>query len=126
MNKELKNHLDSLEKNINTHIDKVGRTILEKIPSTQTNSPLLINDTYPGLEGAVEAELRFTGEDNVQLEYEIQEFDSNTRLLIAWFKMPIISDGDIINIYFDNISATDKQNASTIFVDTDYIHNHLR
>jgi len=76
-----------------------------QVPSTQTNFPLLINDTYPDLIGQVEAELRFAGIDEIQLEYEIEEFDNLTGKLIAWVKKPTVSDGDFVAIYFDNRSS---------------------
>lgn len=86
-----------------------------QVPSTQTDFPLLINDVYSDLVGAEEKELRFIEADNVQLEYEIQEFDDSTGLLIAWFKKPLVNSGDIINIYFDNSIATDEQNAPAVW-----------
>jgi len=72
---------------------------------------------YTDLIGAEEAELRFTGIDNVQLDYEIQEFSGVTGKLIAWFKKPSVSDGDIINIYFDNPAATDEQDSAAVWSD---------
>jgi len=88
---------------------------VSQVPSTQTNFPLLINGTFSDLIGFTLAELRFAGIDNVQLEYEIQKFDSITGELIAWVKMPTISDGDIVNIYYDNPSAIDEQNSSAVW-----------
>jgi len=90
-----------------------------QVPSIQANFPLLINDTYTELIGEVEAELRFTGEDQVQLEYEIQEFDSLTGLLTAWVKKPFVEDDDIIYIYFDNSDAVDEQNPPGVW-DSNY------
>jgi len=86
-----------------------------QIPTTQTNFPLLINSIFTDLIGETEAELRFTGINNVQLKYEIQKFDSITGELIAWVKMPTISDGDIIHIYYDNPAAIDEQNPAAVW-----------
>jgi len=88
-----------------------------KVPSTQTNFPLLINDTYADLEGESIDELRFTGVDNVQLDYEIVEFNDVNGRLIAWFKKPSVSNGDIINIYFDNSSASNEQDSAAVWSD---------
>jgi len=90
-----------------------------QVPSTQLDFPLLINDTYPDLigEGEGEEEFRFTGIDNVQLDYEIQEFNDITGKLIAWVKKPTVSDGDVINIYFDNSAASNEQNAAAVWSD---------
>jgi len=86
-----------------------------QVPSTQTDFPLLINDTYPDLAGKEEAELRFTGADNVQLDYEIQFFDNSDGKLIAWVKKPTVDNGDVINIYFDNPAAVDEQNSGAVW-----------
>jgi len=86
-----------------------------QVPSTQTDFPLLINDTYPDMIGEVEAEIRFAGTDLVQLEYEIAKFDNSTGELIAWTKKPTVSNGDIVNIYFDNPGATDEQNSPGVY-----------
>ena len=86
-----------------------------QVPSTQNNFPLVINDTYPDLIGEVEAELRFTGADNIQLEYEIVEFDNSTGKLIAWAIKPTVSDGDPVRIYFDNPAAIDEQNSFVVW-----------
>jgi len=94
-----------------------------KVPSPQTNFPLLINGTFSDLVGAVEAELRFAGVDNVQLDYEIQEFDSGTGLLIAWIKKPLVSDGDEIRIYFDNPLAIDEQNPFDLWSDYNAVYH---
>lgn len=90
-----------------------------QVPSTQTDFQLLINDTYPDLIGEVEAELRFAGSDNIQLDYEIQKFDSGTGELIAWTKKPSVSDSDIVNIYFDNPGAIDEQDSGEVW-DSNY------
>jgi len=90
-----------------------------QVPTTQSNFPLSINDTYPDLIGAAEAQLRFAGSDDIQLEYEIERFNNSTGELIAWVKKPTVSDGDIINIYFDNLGAVDEQNPAAVW-DDDY------
>lgn len=87
-----------------------------QVPSTQTNVPLVINDTYTGLVGAVEAELRFGDENNVLFDdYDIIEFNDVTGKLIAWYRKPSVSDGDIVNIFFDNPGEFDKQNPPGVY-----------
>jgi len=88
-----------------------------QVPSTQNDFPLLFNDTYSDLIGEVEGELRFAGNDAVELPYEIQKFDSITGKLIAWAKKPKVSDGDFIGIYFDNPAASDAQNPAAVWSD---------
>jgi len=91
-----------------------------QVPSTQSDFPLLINSIFTDLIGAVEAELRFAGEDNIQLEYEIQFFDDSTGELIAWIKKPTIDDDDITFVYFDNPGASDEQNPGAVW-DSNYV-----
>jgi len=86
-----------------------------QVPSTQTNFPLLINDTFSDLIGFTVSELRFAGVENIQLDYEIQKFDGITGELIAWVKKPTVSNGDIIFIYYDNGTATDEQNPAAVW-----------
>lgn len=96
-----------------------------QVPSPQTDFPLLINDTYTNLIGAVEAELRFTGADHVQLKYEIQKFDNGTGELIAWMKKPTVDDNDIIYIYFDSSGALDEQDKNAVWNANYTSVNHL-
>jgi len=91
------------------------------VPSTQTDYSLLINRTISDLIGETEAELRFTNVNNIQLDYEIQEFDNSTGKLIAWIKKPSVSDGDVINIYYDNPTAIDEQNPQAVWSDYQYV-----
>lgn len=86
-----------------------------QVPSTQSNFPLLINDTFSDLIGFTVSELRFAGVENIQLEYEIQKFDGITGELIAWVKKPTVSNGDIIHIYYDNPAAVDEQNPAAVW-----------
>jgi len=88
-----------------------------QVPSTQTDFPVLVNSIFPSLIGIALDELRFTKSDNLQLEYEIQKFDTLTGELIAWIKMPTISDGDNIRIYYDNPLAVDEQDSAAVWVD---------
>lgn len=94
-----------------------------QVPSTITDVPLLINDTYPDLIGEVEAELRFTGEDHVQLDYEIELFDNSTGELVAWAKKPSVNTGDKVIIYFDNPAAVDEQNPFAVWSDYSNVYH---
>jgi len=94
-----------------------------QIPSPLTGFKFLIDSTFPDLIGEVEAELRFAGPDNIQLEYEIQNFDNGTGALIAWVLVPNIDVGDIINVYFDNPAAVDEQNAPAVWSDYQAVYH---
>lgn len=86
-----------------------------QVPSTQTDFPTLINLILPSLIGFSINELRFAGVDGVQLEYEIQKFNDSTGKLIAWVKKPIIDNGNIFYIYYDNITAVDEANPGLVW-----------
>ena len=88
-----------------------------QVPTTQNNFPLLINDTYTELIGQTIEQLRFAGIEDIQLEYEIEEFDNSTGELVAWVKKPTVSDGDIVYIYFDNLTAVDEQNSAAVWTE---------
>lgn len=96
-------------------LKRIKKTINpNQVPCTQSNFPLLVNGSTD-LIGAVEAELRFAGGDGIQLEYEIEEFDSITGELIAWVKKPSVSDDDAIYIYYDNFGAVDEQDPESVW-----------
>lgn len=94
-----------------------------QVISTQTDFPLLISGTFSDLEGAVADEIRFAGKDNVQLDYEIEFFNPLDGTLIAWAKKPLVNDGDIIYIYFDNSSVSDEQNATAVWSDYNAVYH---
>jgi len=94
-----------------------------QITGTITDFPLLINSTFADLIGETEAELRFTGADNIQLDYEIQSFDTVTGELIAWVNVPSIQDGDSIRIYYDNPAAIDEQNPFDVWSDYSNVYH---
>jgi len=94
-----------------------------QITGTITDFPLLINSTFADLIGETEAELRFTGADNIQLDYEIQSFDTLTGELIAWINVPSIQDGDSIRIYYDNPAAVDEQNPFDVWSDYSNVYH---
>lgn len=97
-------------------LQRIPRTINPAmVPSIQTDFPLGINNTFPELIGFSEAELRFASTDDMQLDYEIEKFDTITGELIVWLKKPTVDDGDIIYIYFDNPSAVDEQNSPDVW-----------
>lgn len=97
-----------------------------QVPTTQTDFPLLINDTFTDLIGATEAELRFASTNDIQLDYEIEKFDTVTGELIAWIKKPSVSDGDIIYIYFDNsFGVVDEQDPAAVWSNNFVVVYHM-
>lgn len=94
-----------------------------QVPSTQTDFSLLFDDKYDDLIGAVEAELRFAGSDNIQLPYEIEKFDNVDGALVAWAKKPTVSDDDFVGIYFDNPGAVDEQDSGLVWSDYNAVYH---
>lgn len=88
-----------------------------QIPTEQHNIPLLISGIFPDLIGVSLAELRFTDSNRMQLDYEIQKFDNTTGELIAWVKHHLISDGNLVYIYYENPFAIDEQNPNAVWSD---------
>jgi len=104
-------------------LQRIPRTIqVGQIPSAQTDFTLLINNTFPDMIGAVEAEIRFAGPNNIELEYYIQEFDTITGKLIARVIIPTAADGDVVFIYFDNNSAIDEQDPPAVWTGMDFVY----
>ena len=97
-----------------------------EVPTTLTDFPLLINETFPELIGSSIPQLRFASTDDIQLEYEIEKFDTITGELIAWIKKPTVSDGDIIYIYYDNsFSPVDEQDSTAVWSNNFVVVQHL-
>ncbi len=83
----------------------------------QTDFPVLIDATIPNLFGNVQV----NGEDirvvldNVQLDYEIQFINDSTGKIIIWAKVPNITNGTKIYIYYNNPTAIDQQDAEQVW-----------
>lgn len=86
-----------------------------QVPSPQTDFPLAVHGTFPELIGFSKEELRFTGSDNIQLDYDIEDFDTVTGRLAAWPKKPTVDNGDMISTYFDNPLAVDESDPFTVW-----------
>lgn len=101
-----------------TYKSRIPLTINDsQVPSAQTNFVMLINSTFPELIGLPINEIKFAGINRIQLDYEIQNFDSITGELIAWVRKPSVFDGDITYLYYDNPSSTDEQNPNAVWSD---------
>jgi len=98
---------------------RISATInADQVPSTQTDFPVLIDETFPELIGSSISQLRFASTDDIQLEYEIELFDTYTGKLIAWTKKPLVDNGDIIYIYYDNLTTSFSQSFSVAAQDS--------
>ena len=88
-----------------------------QIPTIQTNYPMLINSIFPNLSSI--NEIRFALEDKTELDYQIQSFNSSTKRLIAWVRIPSINDRFKLLMYFGNSAAVNNQNINSVW-DSDY------
>jgi len=83
--------INNMKKQIQKYTINTGQ-----VPSTLTDSTLLINGTYPSLIDAINLEFKDT--DNVHLESHIKKFNKDTGELVVMVDMPIIKDGTTIRL----------------------------
>ncbi len=93
------------------------------VPSEQTDFGVVIYGIYPDLDGATPDDIRFTDENNVDLEYELL-FELSGGDILAWVKIPALNDGSKIRLYFDNPAATGPTTLNPDVWDADYTSVH--
>ncbi len=77
-----------------------------QVPSEQTDFPVLISisndvDLKAHVARSDGGDIIFTDVDNtVVYSYEIESYDSSTGTLVAWVKIPSLSDGTIIKMWY--------------------------
>ncbi len=98
-----------------------------KVPSDQTNFPVLISITdstlaHTGSGGHMgktnAGDLRFTDNSNTTAyDYEIESYNSGTGALVAWVKVPTVSSSSdtIVRMWYGNASASDGANATGVW-----------
>jgi hypothetical protein len=72
-----------------------------EIQTPLNNYTARINEVFPELVDMPIKKLKFAGTDKELLEHRIENFDKDTRKLNVLVKVPTISDGDIIYMYFN-------------------------
>jgi hypothetical protein len=103
------------------------RTILinhTKISGELTNFPLLIEIVDSNLVGKTQPDgddFVFTDANNVKLDYQIEFYDSMTGHLIAWVKVPTLSQttDTVLYMYYGNSTCGSQQNPTAVW-DTSY------
>ncbi len=92
-----------------------------KVPSTQTNFPVLVDITDSSLQANAQSngnDILFTsGDGTTKLSHEIELYTSATGRLTAWVKVPTLSSTQdtVIYMYYGNASAADQSNASAVW-----------
>ena len=96
-----------------------------KIPSTQTDFPVLVNLTEPDLKTVANGghvqnangyDISFTSSDgSTVLSHEIERYNTATGEYIAWVKIPGLSTNVIIYIYYGNSTATTNPSTPAVW-----------
>ena len=104
-----------------------------KVPGPLTDFPVLVSSTRAEWRHTSEGgdvgksdgtDILFTADDGTtKLDHEIQSYDAATGELIAWVKVPSISDtvDTELYIYYGNDSAADQQNAAGTWADYEVV-----
>ena len=86
-----------------------------KVPSTQTNFPVLINITDTDLRDHAQSsgnDILFTNATGTKLNHEIDLWVNTTGQLVAWVNVTSLSSSadTILYMYYGNSDAADQQN----------------
>jgi len=106
----------------------VGRTYeknvtvdYSQVSGSQTNFPLLVSlSTDANLTSCANADgsdILFTNSSDALLSFEIEKYNSTNGKLVAWVRIPTLSNAanTTIFLYYGNASATTLQNASGVW-----------
>ena len=87
--------------------------------SSNTNFPVVLNITDSNLKNGARADaydILFTASDGItKLDHEIEYYNSSTGSLVAWIKLPALSNmlNTDLFMYYGNPSATSQQNVNS-------------
>ena len=93
------------------------------VPAAQTDFPVLVglNDPDSHLKANAQAsgnDILFTAADGTtKLAHEIESYDSTTGSLVAWVKLPTLTNGTntVIYMYYGNAAAANQQNTTGVW-----------
>ncbi len=91
-----------------------------KIPSTQSNFPVLISF---GSDSDLAADAQDDGDDilftssdaTTKLSHELEKFNGDTGELVAWVKVTSLSTSTVIYLYYGNASCSSQQSVSAVW-----------
>ncbi|MEE8060684.1 MAG: DUF2341 domain-containing protein [Gemmatimonadales bacterium] len=92
-----------------------------KVPSDQTNFPVLISLTDSDLAADAQDDgddIVFTAADGVtQLSHEIEKFDGTTGELVAWVKVPNLSSSvdTVLYMYYGHATTSSQENSTDVW-----------
>ena len=104
----------------------------DEIDDTLTDFPVLVSITDADLSGKALAngnDILFTSDNGTtKLDHEIETYDSTTGELIAWVRVPTVSDSSDTDIflYYGNPSSASQQNPSGVWSNEYLAVWHLR
>lgn len=103
-----------------------------QVSGTLANFPALIRFTDADLQANARADgfdIVFTTDDGqTQLDHEIERYDSATGELIAWVRLPTVSDAadTELFVYFGNSAASNQQNPASVWNSQYRMVHHLQ
>jgi hypothetical protein len=84
-----------------------------------TDFPVLISLTDPDLQSKAQAsgnDIFFTAADgSTKLSHEIEKYDGTTGQLVAWVRVPSLSTGTVLYMYYGNGAASNQQDAGGVW-----------
>ncbi|MCK4894025.1 MAG: DUF2341 domain-containing protein, partial [Calditrichia bacterium] len=101
-----------------------------KVNGSQVNFPILINITDTDLRDDAQSDgddIVFTDSDNSQLDHEIEFYNGTTGYLVAWVRIPTLSNttDTVIHMYYGNAGASNQENASGVWDSNFVMVQHL-
>jgi archaellum component FlaG (FlaF/FlaG flagellin family) len=109
----------------------------EKVNGTLTNFPVLVKVTNADLKttansGHVEQtngeDILFTNSSGTQLSHELESYNGTTGELIAWVKVPTLSDTSdtVLYVYYGNSTCADQQDVANVWDSNFKLVQHLQ
>ncbi|MCK5333371.1 MAG: DUF2341 domain-containing protein, partial [Candidatus Aenigmarchaeota archaeon] len=101
-----------------------------KVNESQTNFPVLINITDADLSDGAKSngdDIAFAGSTGTQLDHEIEFYNGTTGYLVAWVRMPTLSNetNTTLYMYYNNSGASNQQNVSGVWDSNFVMVQHL-
>jgi len=102
-----------------------------KVSGMQTNFPVLINITDSDLASDAQNDgddIMFTNSTGTKLDHEIEHFNSTTGWLVAWIRIPILSNetDTTIWMYYNNSGASNQENVTGVWDENYVMVQHLQ
>ncbi|MFH1521786.1 MAG: DUF2341 domain-containing protein, partial [archaeon] len=102
-----------------------------KVNGSQVNFPVLINTTDSDLITKAQADgddIVFADSNDDKLDHEIEYYNSTTGWLVAWVRIPTLSNttNTTISMYYGNAGATNQENATGVWDSNFVMVQHMQ